>query len=76
MKTVKLHIWTCGDPSVGINGDQADLDLDVEGIDERDRAEFISHAKEVLGKAFSELWGEPAQVMTGDEINAEPACDA
>jgi|GEM_PF-6568595 len=73
---MKFHIWTKGDPSVGINGDQTDLDLDVEGMDERDRAEFVGHAKEVLGKAFSELWGESAQVMTGDEINAEVARDA
>ena len=67
---MKLHFWTDGDPSVGINGDQTELELDVTGLDERDQAEYISHAKEVLGKAFSEIWGMPAKVMTAEEIDA------
>lgn len=74
MKTMKFHIWSDGDRSVGINGDQTELELNIDGLDEQDRIEFISHAKEVLGKAFSELWDDKAHVATEDELCAQAEC--
>lgn len=54
MKTMKFHIWSDGDRSVGINGDQTEFELNVDGLDEQDRIEFIPCAVKLcpLGRRY------------------------
>lgn len=68
-KYIKLLVWTDGDMSVGLSGEQAELNLPVDGFfDDTDRLEFIHNAKEIFARAFSELWECGAHIATEDEI--------
>ena len=70
MKIVPLHFWHNGDRSVGLDGDRATVNLNVNGFDALDELEYIDHAKEILREAFSKLWDCRAHVATEAEISA------
>ena len=58
-----LYVYHDGDSSVGISGDHAEVKLmDLGGYSDEDRIAFVEHAKEVLGEAFTQLWGFKAKV--------------
>ena len=55
-------IATCaGDPSVGLQGQQAEIKVYVEPED-------IEFVKEQLAEAFSAIWDDTAQVYTEEEV--------
>lgn len=51
-----FQIWDDGDESVGISGNCAELDTDVEMFDGEDRREYIESIKEALSAAFASIW--------------------
>lgn len=74
--TTKLHFWDTGDHSVGINSNQAEIELELEGSDAQETAENIAHAKEVLSKALGEIWGNgKVHCMTEEEIRGDERPD-
>jgi hypothetical protein len=69
---MKFIVWHSGDTSVGINGDQAEVEIDVEGFDENDQKAYIQTIKERLGEAFGDIWGFKATVMTQEDLDKLP----
>ncbi|CAE6823166.1 hypothetical protein R70006_06304 [Paraburkholderia domus] len=66
---MKITFWHDGDRSVGLAGDQAEVALDMEGLDPADEAAMVADAKRLLGAAFHELWDTGAvHAMTEVEI--------
>lgn len=69
---MKFHVWHNGDRSVGINGERATVEIDVEQYtSDEDRNEYIREIKVTLIEAFTGLWDFKAYVMTEDEIQEE-----
>jgi hypothetical protein len=77
MKIVTLNFWHNGDRSVGIDGDRATVNLNVDGFDSLDEQEYVDQAKDVLREAFGKLWDCKVCVATDDEISraVPPAID-
>lgn len=68
--TTKLHFWDAGDPSVGINSNQAEIVLELEGSNTQETAENITRAKVVLSRALGEIWDNgPVRSMTEEELH-------
>ena len=63
MSKLVAYVWTKGDPSVGINGERAEVIFD----DDLSDKEFREHARDELGMCFSAIWHEKATVMFSDE---------
>lgn len=64
-----FHIWTNGDSSVGLAGEGATLDTDVDCYDGEDRTEYIAAIKDALGEAFSSIWSDGrVHVATDQEL--------
>lgn len=67
IKTIYIH--TYGDPSVGIQGESAqivadgDFLTDLSVFDEKKRAEYLEAVRHRFTKAFGELWDEKPVVM-------------
>jgi len=66
----KFHVWHDGDPSVGIWGDSATVELHVYD------AEHESTIRSVLTQAFTELWDFRAHIVTEAELQAEAEAEA
>lgn len=73
-----VHIYTNGDPGVGIPGDgvtiQADGDflIDLEALDPADRQSELNAFREKLKDAFAVIWtDEPAKVVFDFELAEE-----
>jgi hypothetical protein len=67
-----FHVWSHGDPSVGIPGNSAEVDISSEeDFDPEDRKEYIDTIKKCLRDAFSEIWGEPVHIASDEELEAE-----
>ncbi|MBU2729323.1 hypothetical protein [Acidithiobacillus caldus] len=64
-----FHVWSHGDPSVGIPGNNAEVDISsVEDFDPEDRKEYIDTIKKCLSAAFSEIWDEPVHIASDEEV--------
>jgi hypothetical protein len=63
-----FQIWSHGYPSVGIPGNNAEVDISVEDFDPEDRKEHIDTIKKCLRDAFSEIWGEPVHIASDEEV--------
>lgn len=68
---MKFHVWHDGDGSVGIPGEQATVEIDVESYAEEVRGDYIEQARDMLQRGFSGLWDTHAKVMTADEVRRE-----
>jgi hypothetical protein len=64
-KRIIWKIWTEGDPSVGIPGDEADVLMNVFINDK----EFMEMMRASLKKFFEDVWDFKVHVMTEDEFN-------
>ncbi len=65
-----FYIWDNGDESVGIHGNSAKLDTDVDFLDGEDRQEYIESIKEALGAAFASIWDNGhVHVAADDELS-------
>lgn len=53
-----FHIISHGDPSVGINGEEATLEINVDVFDGEDREEYISRICLKMKEAFKEIWDD------------------
>lgn len=60
-KKIQFRVWHFGDPSVGIEGDDADVFLYASAFG------GVEGAKKFLVEAFTEGWGFRAYVMTEEE---------
>lgn len=64
-----VHIWTDGDPSVGISGESAEIQatgqnlIDLEALDAEDRRSALETYRQKIGGVFSDLWDAPAKVL-------------
>lgn len=66
-----FQIWDDGDESVGIYGNFAELDTDVDFLDGEERQEYIESIKETLSAAFSSIWDNGrVRVATEEELMA------
>lgn len=67
---MKISIWTNGDPSVGINGQSAEVEIiGGEWIDEQ---EYREEVREILGNAFHEIFDDGfLTVAFEDELQSE-----
>jgi len=66
---MKIHIWTNGDPSVGISGQNATVDIETmedSGINEPGERDIIRNK---LKEAFSAIFDEKAHVAFEDELD-------
>jgi hypothetical protein len=63
-----FHVWSHGDPSVGIPGNNAEVDISVEDFDPEGRKEYIDTIKQCLSAAFSEIWDEPVHIASDEEV--------
>lgn len=68
-KPTKFHVYHDGDPSVGIWGDSATVELHVYD------AEHEQAIREVLTRAFTDLWDFRARVLTDADVQAEREAD-
>jgi len=63
---MKATIWSNGDPSVGINGNQAEVDMPYLGeVDD----EYRQSIRESLATVFSEIFDDRAFVIFDDECS-------
>ncbi len=66
----KLHFWNDGDASVGIGRNDAVVELNLDGYNEAETADNLALAKEVLSKAFVEIWdNDKAHVSVSKELD-------
>lgn len=72
---MKIHIRHDGDTSVGIDGDEATLEINTDGWSEEDAKTFIDDVKESMKETFTELWGFRAYALTEDELKIEEPND-
>lgn len=70
---MRFHVWHSGDGSVGIPGERATLEIDVESYAEEVRGDYTEQVRDMLRAGFSGLWDTRAHVMTDAEVNAEHA---
>lgn len=64
---IVFEVWHEGDRSVGIDGESAEVSFPYA---QRDDADFIRAAREILRDAFTKLWDFPAHVATREELAA------
>lgn len=68
----RVFVSTAGDPSVGIQGNGATIEgpwlLDPTAWDPDELVPALEDFRHGIGRAFSELWGEEAQVVFDYEI--------
>jgi len=63
-----FHVWCNGDPSVGIDGDQAIVNVYVPPND----YDYLRCVKECLKDCFQKIWDDTStHVLTEDECKAE-----
>lgn len=70
---MKFHVWHEGDGSVGLPGEQATVEVDVESYAEEVRGDYIEQVRDMLRAGFSGLWDTRALVMTDEEVKREGA---
>lgn len=70
---MRFHVWHDGDGSVGLPGEQATVEIDVESYAEEVRGDYIEQVRDMLRAGFSKLWDARTQVMTDDEVKRESA---
>lgn len=70
---MKIYIWTHGDPSVGINGKNATVDLEGFIFTEEDKEER-EQLRAKLKVTYSDIFDERATVMFEDEEPKVPGC--
>ena len=63
---MKFYVWCTGDRSVGIPGQEATVEMEVE-------KENVADVKEMLKSAFGDIFDEKCHVMTDEEMEAEEA---
>lgn len=63
MARTRLHVWNEGDPSVGIQGSSAIVELNS-----ADDSDLTRHA---LARAFEDIWDFDIHVASEDELRAE-----
>lgn len=63
---MEIHIWTNGDPSVGLPGENATVEIEIP-------ADFTAEDRNLvrteLQKAFSAIWDEKPHVAFQDELD-------
>ena len=65
-KMVTYHVWTDGDPSVGISGSSAQVTMFPPEDEEKDK--FIRFQLKVC---FENIWDFRVQVMTEEEMKED-----
>ena len=72
-----FHIVSDGDPSVGIPGEHATLEVDVLGVTGDDRKDLIAHIRIEMQEAFKQIWDDGSvMVLLDEELDAdEPEVD-
>lgn len=65
---MKFFIWHIGDASVGLPGERATVEIDVESYDEEVRGDYTEQARDALRAAFRSLWDTEPVVMTEVEF--------
>lgn len=68
---MKFHVWHEGDGSVGLPGEQATVEVDVESYAEEVRGDYIEQVRDMLRAGFSRLWDTHAQVVAAKEAKRE-----
>lgn len=68
---MKFHVWHEGDGSVGLPGEQATVEVDVESYADEVRGDYLEQVRDMLRAGFSGLWDTRAQVMTEAEVKQE-----
>ena len=53
-----FHIISHGDPSVGIHGEEATLEIDVDVFDGEEREEYISRIIFEIQEVFKHIWDD------------------
>lgn len=65
---MKITVWTNGDPSVGIAGEEANIDFPYRDIADIDDNESREDWRKKLIEAFSGMFDDRAKVMYEDEF--------
>lgn len=68
---MRFYVYNPGDPSVGIQGDVATVDINVDHLEGEDRNDFIQQIKEELKRSFGNLWDFGVSVWTKEEAEAD-----
>ena len=69
---MKFFIYTHGDQSVGIAGDEVTVEINIgEFAYEEDRKDFIEVCKSELATAFSTIWDFKAFVRTEEDLTKD-----
>ncbi|OFC48747.1 hypothetical protein BAE30_13345 [Acidithiobacillus caldus] len=64
-----FHVWSDGDPSVGIPGNNAEVNIaSVEDLDPVDRKEYIDTIKKCPSTAFSQIWDESVHIASDEDV--------
>ncbi|HDS1721721.1 hypothetical protein NPS53_09425 [Pseudomonas putida] len=64
-----VHVWTDGDPSVGISGESVEIQatgqniIDLDTLEAEDRRPALETYRQKIGSLFSDLWDAPAKVL-------------
>jgi hypothetical protein len=59
---MKFFVSHCGDGSVGLPGESATVDIDVESYAVEIRDDYIDQVRDTLAGAFRRLWDMPVRV--------------
>lgn len=65
---MKITVWSNGDPSVGIYGNEANIEIPYMDIADIDEYELRESWRGMLAETFSEMFDDKAKVMFEDEF--------
>jgi hypothetical protein len=68
---MKFVIWHNGDASVGMPGERATLEIDVESYADEVRGDYTEQVRDALRVAFSGLWDTSPHIKTEHELAQE-----
>jgi hypothetical protein len=73
----KIHIWSNGDPSVGINGCSATVEIaglkDLCSDDPEEQEAFLLHVKKTLSESFQSIFDEKVNIAFDSELHQQVA---
>lgn len=68
---MKFFVWHNGDASVGLPGERATVEIDVESYADEVRGDYTEQARDALRKAFASLWDTQPHIKTEHELANE-----
>jgi len=67
---MKFYVSHEGAASLGVPGEIATVELDVESVPVDSQADYVEQVRTVLAAAFGVLWDTTVSVVTEHEMNA------